>query len=245
MNQLEAYDILEDIPYTTMIRVPGETFIMGDDEGNSREKPAHLVRLDSFQMGQYPVTQELWEAVMGTNPSYFKGPYRPVERVSWKDTQKFLYKLNEQLGLFGDKKYRLPTEAEWEYAARGGGVGTFGRISPKYSGSNHLDYVGWYSKNSQNQTHAVGLKAPNALGLYDMSGNVREWCQDAFDENYYQTCSDQGTVSNPQGPESGRNRVLRGGSWDGLAVLCRVAYRDNFHPDYRSYFIGLRLSRTV
>ena len=144
---------------------------------------------------------------MGENPSYFKGENRPVEGVSWDDTQAFLKRLNDQLNLSGDSVYRLPTEAEWEYAARAGN-----RL--KYAGSMDLEMVGWFLENSSIQTHEVGLKAPNEWGLYDMSGNVREWCQDWYGgSKYYQECKKKGRVKNPTGPKSGDNRVLRGGSW--------------------------------
>ena len=213
---------------------------MGGDR-LEREKPIHEVELDSFWIGQYPVTQVLLEEVMGKNPSYFKGNTRPIERVSWEDTQIFLQKLNKRLGLEGEKSYRLPTEAEWEYAARGG------RYSQgyTYAGSEQLNQVGWYWENGQYETHSVGLLLPNELGIFDMSGNVREWCQDWFDENYYEKCHAKGVVKNPKGPESGRRRVLRGGCWFYSASICRVAYRDYGNPSNRNSLRGLRLSRTA
>ena len=147
-----------------MISIPGGNFMMGDNHGGyDDEKPEHEVELDSFWLGQYPVTQQIWEVVMGENPSYFKGENRPVEGVSWDDTQAFLKRLNDQLNLSGDSVYRLPTEAEWEYAARAGS-------QIEYAGSMYLEKVGWFVENSSRQTHEVGLKAPNEWGLYDMSG---------------------------------------------------------------------------
>ncbi|MCB0839227.1 MAG: SUMF1/EgtB/PvdO family nonheme iron enzyme, partial [Bacteroidetes bacterium] len=178
-----------------MIYVEGGSFIMGgtDEEAEDREKPIHKVSLGSFYLGQYPVTQALWEIVMKTNPSEFEGETNPVETVSWEDSQIFLQKLNQLTG----KSYRLPTEAEWEFAARGG-IQSEGYL---YSGSDKLKEAGWYGGNSNGQTQPVGQKLSNELGLFDMSGNVYEWCQDWYGENYYQHCADQELVKNPQGPE--------------------------------------------
>jgi len=165
--------------------------------------------------------------VMGTNPSYFKGDSNPVEKVSWNDCQEFIRKLNSLTG----RTFRLPTEAEWEYAARGGNQSK----GYKYSGSNTLSSVAWYADNSSSQTHAVKTKSPNELGLYDMSGNVYEWCSDWYGS--YQSS----TQTNPQGPSSGSDRVLRGGSWEINARCCRVSLRNNYSPDVRYYDHGLRL----
>jgi len=161
-----------------MVRVDGGTFTMGatSEQGSNAagdEKPAHQVNLSSFSIGKYEVSQEEWEAVMGSNPSYFKGAKRPVEKVSWNDCQAFIRKLNELTG----RSFRLPTEAEWEYAARGGNKS----IGDKYAGGDNLGSVAWYEDNSGGTTHNVGTKSPNELGLYDMSGNVWEWCQDWYD----------------------------------------------------------------
>ena len=163
--------------------------IWDQQDGNSNEQPVHKVKLSNFEMGKYPITQAQWEAVMGANPSRFNTCDQcPVEKISWNDVQEFIEKLNEK---YPGKNYRLPTEAEWEYAARGGNESK-GNL---YSGSSELGSVGWFSDNSNNKTHPVGKKQPNELGIYDMSGNVWEWCHDWYDDEYYKTCADQGTVT--------------------------------------------------
>jgi formylglycine-generating enzyme required for sulfatase activity len=217
------------------IFVPGGTFTMGataeqGSDAYDSEKPAHKVTLSSYSIGKYPVTQAQWKAVMGSNPSYFKGDNLPVERVSWEDVQEFIQKLNTLTG----KNFRLPTEAEWEYAARGGNKSK----GYKYSGSNNLDEVAWYGDNSGGKTHPVGTKAPNELGIYDMSGNVWEWCSDWYGE-YSHTAQ-----SNPTGPSSGSLRVLRGGSWNRDAGDCRVSLRTDSTPTCRSFNIGFRLAHS-
>ena len=166
---------------------------------------------------------------MGSNPSKFKGKRRPVEYVSWEDCQTFISKLNSITG----KQYRLPTEAEWEYAARGGNRSK----GYKYSDSNTLSNVAWYSDNSGSKTHEVMTKSPNGLGLYDMSGNVWEWCSDWYDREYYAISPS----NNPKGPSSGSNRVWRGGGWNSIARGCRVSYRDDCKPSGRDSRLGLRL----
>ena len=216
-----------------MIYVYGGTFTMGctsEQVGDcmSVENPAHSVTLSDFYMGETEVTQALWQAVMGINPSYFKGDNRPVESVSWNDCQKFIQKLNQLTG----RTFRLPTEAEWEYAARGGKYYS----GYKYSGSNEVGYVAWYEVNSGSQTHDVKTKQPNALGLYDMSGNVWEWCSDRYGSY------NSGAQTDPQGPSSGSYRVLRGGSWYDHARNCRVSDRYGNYPGGRSSDIGFRLS---
>lgn len=210
-------------------------FVMGDDQSvHADEKPAHRVKLSSFYIGKYPVTQSQWEAVIGGNPSGFKGANRPVETVSWHGTQNFIQEMNRQTG----QQFRLPTEAEWEYAARGGSYSQ----GCEYSGSDKLKQVGWYKDNSD-ETQEVGLLLANELGIYDMSGNVWEWCSDAFNEDYYRTCQQQGIVENPQGPDAGPDsgRVLRGGGSFASALYCRVVYRSTYPPDSRSGSIGFRL----
>ncbi len=215
----------------TMIKVEGGTFRMGatSEQGSDaydKEKPVHSVTLSDYYIGETEVTQELWEAVMGTNSSNFKGSQKPVEEVSWNDCQEFITRLNELTG----KNFRLPTEAEWEYAARGGNKSK----GYKYSGSNTIDDVAWYDDNSAS-THNVKTKSPNELGIYDMSGNVWEWCED-----WYGSYS-SGSQTNPTGPSSGSCRVSRGGSWYHCARSCRVSFRSNNTPAYGNYRLGLRL----
>ena len=216
-----------------MVYVEGGTFTMGatseqGGDADSNEKPTHQVTLSSYYIGKYEVTQAEWQAVMGTNPSCFKGDNLPVDCVSWDDCQEFIRKLNELTG----KQFRLPTEAEWEYAARGG-KRSYG---VKYAGGSDIDNVGWYWKNSNSTTHPVGLKRPNELGLYDMSGNVYEWCQD-----WYGSYSSS-PQTNPTGPATGNDRVLRGGNWNNTAGRCRLSYRHDFVPDIRDRNYGLRLA---
>ena len=216
----------------TMVAVEGGTFQMGSEDRDAydSEKPVHQVTVSSFAIGQTEVTQELWEAVMGSNPSYFKGAKLPVEEVSWNDCQTFITKLNQLTG----QQVRLPTEAEWEFAARGGNSSK----GYKYSGSDNIDAVAWYTSNSSRKTHEVATKAPNELGIYDMSGNVWEWCQDWYNSSYYSSSP----TSNPTGPTTGSSRVGRGGSWGSNVRSCRVSYRNYFAPDSRSYNLGLRLA---
>jgi formylglycine-generating enzyme required for sulfatase activity/class 3 adenylate cyclase len=210
--------------------VEGGCFQMGDTfgDGDNDEKPVHEVCVDSFGMSRYEVTQGQWQKIMGNNPSRFtKGDNYPVEHVSWDDTQDFIRKLNSHSG----RSFRLPTEAEWEYAARSGGK------KEKYAGGNDLDGLAWYEGNSGSSTHPVGTKEPNGLGLYDMSGNVWEWCSDWYGKNYYQ----QSFRNNPQGPSSGSFRVIRDGCWNGSPWLARSANRDRFKPNYRLDNLGFRL----
>ncbi len=207
-----------------MIYVEGGTFTMG---ATSDEKPAHEVTLSDYYIGETVVTQALWEAVMGNNPSRFKGGNLSVEWISWHDCKEFISKLNALTG----KRFRMPTEAEWEYAARGGSKSR----SYKYSGSDNIDDVAWYEDNSGGKTHEVGTKSPNELGLYDMSGNVWEWCSDWYSD--YSSASQ----TNPKGPDSGTSRVCRGGCWDYYAGYCRCSCRGDEDPDYRCDCLGLRL----
>lgn len=216
-----------------MVKVEGGTFTMGatseqSGDAYSDEKPTHSVTLSDYYIGKYEVTQAQWQAVMGSNPSYFKGDNLPVEQVSWDDCQEFIRKLNQLTEL----NFRLPTEAEWEYAARGGKMSR----GYKYAGSNTIGEVAWYDSNSGSKTHPVGTKQANELGLYDMSGNVREWCQDRY--GAYSSSSQ----TTPTGPSSGSNRVFRGGSWIHDAWFCRVSYRHFITPGYRYLNLGLRLA---
>ncbi len=214
----------------TMVLVEGGTFQMGstDSDAYSYEKTVHQVTLSSFSIGQTEVTQELWEAVMGSNPSNFKGARLPVEQVSWNDCQTFITKLNTLTG----KQFRLPTEAEWEFAARGGNSSK----GSKYAGSDNIDDVAWYTSNSSSTAHDVATKQPNELGIYDMSGNVWEWCQD-----WYASYSSS-AANDPTGPSSGSYRVHRGGCWLNPARVCRVSNRDYYAPSNSNIYLGLRLA---
>jgi formylglycine-generating enzyme required for sulfatase activity len=192
------------------------------------EKPDHKVTVSSFKMGKYEVTQAQWRVVMGNNPSKFSGCDNcPVENVSWNDIQEFIRKLNWQTG----KNYRLPTEAEWEFTARGGNKNK----GYKYASGNDIGTVAWYTSNSGSKTHVVGQKQANELGIYDMSGNVWEWCED-----WYGDYSSSAQIK-PKGPQNGSYRVLRGGSWNGNAKRCRVSDRYIGSPDYRNNNNGFRL----
>jgi len=192
------------------------------------EGPVHRVALSSYRIGKYPVTQAQWVAVMGTNPSHYKGDNLPVDNVSWNEAQEYIRRLNSITG----GNYRLPTEAEWEFAARGGTRSQ----NFKYSGSNNINDVAWHSANSNNSTQPVGSKSPNELGIYDMSGNVWEWCNDVF-ANYTSTAK-----NNPTGGSSGIRRVLRGGGWFNEPNACRVTYRNENMPDNKFSTFGLRLA---
>ena len=220
-----------------MVRVEGGTFVRGameqDDDVYNDERPQHKVTLDDSYIGETQVTQALWQAVMGNNPSNWEGDDLPVETISWNDCQEFIKKLNQLTG----KTFALPTEAHWEFAARGGNSSK----GYKYAGSDNLDEVAWFTDNSNIQTHQVAQKKANELGLYDMSGNVWEWCNDWYGGQYYQSSPER----NPQGPTSGVIRVLRGGSWGNVAWYCCVSYRYHSYPDRRSCSIGMRLSLSV
>ena len=215
-----------------MVKVEAGTFMMGAtsemENPYSWEKPVHQVTLPhDYYMGKYEVTQALWKTVMGGNPSYFKGDDLPVEEVSWEDCQEFISKLNSMIG----RKFRFPTEAEWEYAARGGKKSR----GYQYGGSSNISDVAWYDGNSGSKTHPVGMKQANELGIYDMSGNVYEWCQD-WKGSYVNS-----SQTNPTGAVSGSYRVYRGGSWYYDARYCRSSYRNSGAPGCRLNRLGLRL----
>mgnify|MGYP000419374638 CR=1 FL=1 len=232
--------------YIEMVKVEAGTFTMGatseqEDPYDDDHKPTHQVTLTrDYYIGKYEVTQSLWKAVMGTNPSSKKGSNLPVEKVSWNDCQIFIRKLNA----ITKRKFRLPTEAEWEYAARGGKYSK----GYRYSGSNTLSDVGWYEGarvNPQNCIHPIGSKQPNELGVYDMSGNVAEWCQDWYGK--YSSLSQ----TNPTGSVQGTSRVVRGGDGYGFDIECQNSYRSNSifqelcTPNYRQFNRGLRLVLTA
>ena len=232
-----------------MIKVDGGTFMMGatddDTEAYDDEKPRHSVTLSDYWICETEVTQALWQAVMGGNPSYFRDGNLPVDKVSWFDCDTFITKLNQLTG----ESFRLPTESEWEYAARGGNKS----LGYKYSGSNNLDDVAWYWRNSGDsylsgeysedtvihngcRTHPVKKKSPNELGLYDMSGNVWEWCSDWYDSY------SSNALTDPHGPTTGSSRVCRGGSWICVAGYCRVSLRSWCAPVTINRNNGFRLA---
>jgi formylglycine-generating enzyme required for sulfatase activity len=258
----------QNVAPNNMVRIQGGTFQMGSDNGDSDEKPVHTVTLSGFYMGKYEVTQKEYQAIMGTNPSSSKGDNLPVTHVSWYDALVFCNKLSIAEGLnpvyrisgstnpsdwgtvptssnstwdaavivSGSNGYRLPTEAQWEYAARGGN-GSPGDYT--YSGGNNISDVAWYSDNSGNSAYAVGTKQPNGLGLYDMSGNVWEWCWD-----WYGTYS-SGAQTDPVGAVSGAGRVGRGGGWNAAARYVRSTFRGSYSPSYRFSNLGFRLVRPL
>ncbi|QOV90949.1 formylglycine-generating enzyme family protein [Humisphaera borealis] len=209
----------------TLVPIQPGTFNMGTPPTDADDETQHQVTLTrGFMMGATEVTQTQWQAVMGNNPSCFKGDDLPVEQVSWDDAVAFCTKLSQKEG----KKYRLPTEAEWEYACRAGKSGS-------YAGTGRLDDMGWYRDNSGDKTHPVGQKTQNDWGLHDMHGNVHEWCNDWYGDY------PANPVTDPQGPVGGRSRVLRGGSW-GISFLgCRSGSRTGYAPGGRVDFIGFRL----
>jgi formylglycine-generating enzyme required for sulfatase activity len=215
--------------------VAGE-FLMGSNDFDD-EKPVHRVRISkNFYLGKYEVTQAQWQAVMGANPSRFKGETLPVEQVSWGDTQEFIKRLNAKEG---GTKYRLPREAEWEYATRAG-------TTTAYSFGDNASQLGeyaWFTTNSGGTTHPVGQKKSNPWGLYDMHGNVWEWVHDWYNKDTYK--SPTSTAVDPQGPSAGSYRVLRGGSWNLNASYCRSANRYLNAPGHRIDFLGFRLLREV
>jgi formylglycine-generating enzyme required for sulfatase activity len=233
------------LPHLDMVFVEGTArFMMGSNKYDD-EQPIHPVSVTPFWMGKYPVTQELWTFIMGANPAYFRGASRPVEKVSWNDIcgeGGFLDQLNSHADIKAwlkkegkeNYQFRLPSEAEWEYAARGGKRAD----AYLYAGSDYVDEVAWYDGNSHDETKPVGLKAPNALGLYDMNGNVWEWCTDDWHDSYKKAPADSRPwLDKPRATA----RVMRGGGWGARAAFCRVAHRNHDHPVVRSRHIGLRL----
>jgi formylglycine-generating enzyme required for sulfatase activity len=237
--ELKSNLITEDLGNNVkleMVTIPAGSFTMGSDESDyDDEKPQHQVKLQEFYLGKYPVTQEQYQAIMGNNPSKFKdNPKNPVELVSWDDAQEFCQKLNQKTG----KKYRLPTEAEWEYACR---AGTQTRY---YFGDDEkqLGEYAWFDKNSDSKTHPVGQKKPNNWGLHDMSGNVWEWCEDPWHDSYANKPEDIKNNGNSIWSDSNESRhILRGGSWNDNSGGCRSAVRDGYDADFGYYYYGFRL----
>jgi len=229
---VKTYPIVK--PEIEMVHVKGGKFKMGcvDEQDNcvSDERPRHEVKLKDYYIGKYPVTQKQWWSVMGVNPSNREGENLPVEQVSWDDVQEFIKRLNVLTG----KKYRLPTEAEWEYAARGGALSN-GR---KFSGHPYLNDVAWYEYNSYGSTQPVGTKEPNELGAYDMLGNVWEWVGDWYDKYYYKGSP----IKNPGGPKYGNERVSRGCCFNSGESVCRVSLRNYQKPNSRTIYLGFRLA---
>ncbi len=233
-----------------LIYVQGGTFQMGSNDGSPDEKPIHSVTVSDFYIGQYEITQKEWKALMGSNPSNWKGDKLPVEHVGWRLAAEFCNKKSENEGLqkcysgsgrnitcnFNANGYRLPTEAEWEYAARGGNKSK----GYKYSGSNNIGHVAWYKSNSNHKPHPVGGKQPNELGIYDMSGNVLEYCNDYYGSDYYSKSTDK----NPRGSSSRSFHSVRGGSWYCDANRCRVAYREDGNGWSKNTTRGFRLVRS-
>ncbi len=217
-----------------MVFVDGGSFFMGRDDSKNLNKhdnePRHLVNIDPFFISKFEVTQDIWAVVMGDNPSAFKSELFPVENISWNDALEFIGKLNNLTGM----DFRMPTEAEWEFAARGGKYS----LDYQFAGSDFLKAVAWYKDNSQNSSHEVGKKRPNELGIFDMSGNVAEWCSDFYDFDYYKTAQ----TDNPKGPLNGLNKVNRGGSWLMEEIYQRVDARNVASPDERNPSVGLRLA---
>lgn len=226
-----------------MVYVQGGTFIMGctseQNDCAEEERPAHEVVINDFLIGKYEVTQAQWHEVMRTNENLSGCNDCPMVNISWDGLLKFLRKLNSRTG----KKYRLPTEAEWEYAARGGRLSTLlnGENIFQYAGDFNIEEVAWYSQNSNYKAHSVGQKKANELGIYDMSGNVWEWCNDRYSIDYYK----QSPKKSPKGPSSWKDRVLRGGSWKNYSWSCRVASRHSENPKVFNNTIGFRLALDV
>jgi len=221
-----------------MVYVKGGCYQMGDilndPEGREEEKPVHEVCVNDFYLGKYEVTQGQWENIMENNPAIDRncGEDCPVDNISWNDVQNYISKLNRKSG---GSKYRLPTEAEWEYAARSGGK------REQYAGGNDVGSVAWYNENAREKNHPVGTKAPNGLGIHDMSGSVWEWTNDWYENGYYT----KSPRNNPTGPDFGIDRVVRGGCRTGEAFNMRTARRNGFPPDVRRPSLGFRLLRTM
>lgn len=217
----------DEVTGMAFVAIAKGCFQMGNEKGYADAKSVHRVCVDPFYLGQYEVTQEQWLMIMDDNPARFADNANfPIEQVSWDEVQSYLEKLNQR----GGGHYRLPTEAEWEYAARADG-------ETAYAGGDEVDAVAWYDRNSDGAPHAVGEKQPNAFGLYDMSGNVAEWCNDWYNENYYS----ESQSDNPQGPTAGEMRAYRGGSWQDYRWLVSTTMRTAGKENFRYSGLGLRL----
>lgn len=227
----------QQYPEIEMVDIEAGTIVMGssDCDADSDERGLHEVGIAAFRIGRYEVTQRQWRAVTGSNPSFFKGDDLPVECVSWQQAEIFIDKLNRKTG----HRYRLPTEAEWEYAARGGRLGS----TYRYAGSDEAGSVAWYAANSDSCTHACGSKQPNALGIYDMSGNVNEWCSDTYDPLAY-TRHSAAAETAPNDTFSDE-RVFRGGGWYSQPRHVRIANRNHAASDTRDPSLGLRLAEDI
>jgi formylglycine-generating enzyme required for sulfatase activity len=217
-----------------MIQVIGGSFDMGSDSGAVDRRPAHTVKLNNFSIGKYEITQRQWKAVMGTNPSYYENCDEcPVTNVSWADVQTYIQKLNEATG----KNFRLPTEAEWEFAARGG-IRENEMNMKSFAGKKLLQTIAWYEANSKDRVHFVGRKRPNQLDIHDMTGNVEEWCNDWYAKGYFSAKD----VTNPKGPETGKSKVVRGGSWNSEKSEVTVIRRAAYVPESKSNYLGFRVA---
>jgi formylglycine-generating enzyme required for sulfatase activity len=228
-----TFDLGGEVKIEMLLVEPG-SFSMGNDKGDDDERPVHQVTLSKpFYLGKFEVTQEQWEAVMGNNPSHFKGKKNPVDRVSWEAAQAFIKKLNEKFADSGTS-FCLPTEAQWEYACRAGGAAQYG-FGDRES---DLAEYGWFEANAKGKTHPVGEKKSNAWGFYDMHGNVWEWCADWYDGDYYRTSPS----NDPPGPSTVTSRVLRGGSWGDPAPYCRSSSRYCLPSWFCVHSYGLRVA---
>ena len=245
-NQMKKYTetIAKGITFT-MLPIQGGSFMMGSNESDN-EQPIHPVTVPDFYLCEHLVTQAVWQAIMGNNPSHFNGKQEnPVENVSWRDVQAFIEKLNAWEKAHPTDRprgyYCLPSEAQWENAARGGHLSQ----GFTYAGSNHLDGVGYYDRNSAHQTRPVGQLCPNRLGLYDLSGNVWEWCQDEWHHNYKDAPTDGSAWQEHENIKLNISRIIRGGSWLDYAYRSRVSFRGMFNVSTYSFTIGCRLSRCL
>ncbi len=252
-----VFPLLSQVP-DSLVFVKGGNFMMGSKDGGADEDPPHKVSVSSFYISKYEVTQREWEELMSQNRSYNKGPDNPVEKVSWYEAVNFCNRLSLKHGLqpcyviqgidvkcdFTKNGYRLPTEAEWEYAARGGHL----MKDTPYSGDSKVEKVAWYASNANKLTNTPGQKIPNELGLYDMSGNVWEWCWDWYHDNYYnksETRNPKGVDNGAYAPSGSSYKVRRGGSWNYGSDGCRISFRYMGVPSFRSYDIGFRVVRSA